>query len=123
MLIVIICACIVGGMWWRTENKIKKLENATKSLDGLDTLNKTFVNRLDRYLALLKEQTKISEMQRDRITLLSKDMMQTQSNLALLQTDNNVIRDDLEVLQTTVSNLEYKSKSKKHANTKVNRSK
>jgi hypothetical protein len=26
MLITIICACIVGGMWWSTQRRIKKLQ-------------------------------------------------------------------------------------------------
>ncbi len=73
MIIVVICACIVGGILWNAQSKIKKLEEMVKWYD-------TDTNK--------------------KIVLLAKDMLE---------------------MQTTVSKL--KPKSKKHANTKVNRSK
>ncbi len=58
MIIVIICACIVGGILWNTQSKIKKLE-------GMVIWYDTDVNK--------------------KIVLLAKDMIEMQTTVSKLK--------------------------------------
>lgn len=89
MLIVIICACIVGGMWWRTENRIKKLGHIVKRIEELDL---DFLNKQTKRVEnIIKDLVRYDENLDGKIVLLAKDMIE---------------------MQTTVSNLKPKSKKK-----------
>lgn len=68
MLIVIICACIVGGMWWKTENKIKKINTR---LDVFEYSHGKIINGQ----RILDEKT----------VLLAKDMLEMQTTVSNLQ--------------------------------------
>ncbi len=91
MLIAIICACIIGGMWWRTQSKVKELKKDIKQLQ-FKKVEETAVNFFAKDV-------------NERITLLAKDMIEMQttvSNLVYRTNSNRLIK-----------NLGLKPKSKK----------
>lgn len=100
MIIVIICACIVGGMWWYNLNQIKKAREDITDLRWGKMSDETFDSFAGEVNKEIETQFNAMKDLNERITLLAKDMLE---------------------MQTTVSKL--KPRSKKHANTKVNRTK
>jgi len=69
MITVIICACIVGGMWWYNLNQIKRLEKKLEITEA--SLRKDLADNLS-------DQWKAEENINDRIMLLAKDIMELQ---------------------------------------------
>ncbi len=68
MIITIICACIVGGMWFSTQRRIEKVN---------ERLSSTINHSQDQILAEARQLSGLNE----KIELLAKDMMELQDNI------------------------------------------